>query len=150
MKKNKGAFSKYLNTRKPSETLSLLTLPFSMIYFEIFARIFVLEFPVDMGLVYVPFIAFTIGALLTVVSVFFGEKGRVRFTAIMLALFGFYYCFHSIYTSILHAIFSWRNLFLANAVTEFFGNMVTGVIVNSYMILIFFLPLILFLVFFVL
>jgi len=144
---SKGSVSKYLKTRKPSETLSLLTLPLAIIYCELFARLFVLEFPIDMGLIYVPFIGFAIGALLTIVAIFLGEKGRVRFTAIFLGIFGFYYCFHSIYTSILHAIFSWRNLFLANAITEFFGNLVTGVLVNSYMILIFFLPLILFLVF---
>ncbi len=139
--------STYLNTKKPSEVLSLLTLPLAFVLWEMAVRVFVFNFAIDIGLLFVPFTAFVLGTVFTAISQFFGKTGKTVFTIVVLAVGGFFSTAFCIYFKILRAFFSWRNLIFAEAVTDFFPNLVRGIIANFYMIIVCFLPLILFLVF---
>lgn len=127
--------------------LSLLTLPLSFLLWEITARFYMFGLAIDRGLLFVPAIGLVVGAIFTISSLFFGKKGRKVFTGIVLGVGGFYYSFYPLYYAILHSIFSWHSLSLANAVTEFWSVMLAGIIANFYMAVTAFLPLILFLIF---
>ena len=136
--KKQNKFSAFLNTKKPNELLSLLTLPLAAVFWEFAVRLFVFAFPIDIGLIFVPLISFTIGAALTALIL----------TVAVLTFGSFYTAFFSVYFNILRSIFSWQNLrFANNAISDFFSVIIDGVFANFYMIIISFLPLILFLVF---
>lgn len=127
----------------PLDILSLLVLPFSLLYMEILAKQRIFGSPFDQKFVYLGVFSAFMGFLLSALTMLLGGKGRRILTRVFLAALGVLFSFHVSYQNNFQTLFSWQTLGQAKDIVEFWKEALLAALGVWYLILAFFLPLVL-------
>ncbi len=124
-----------------------MVLPLTLLFLEIVAHIDLFGFTFGWETLFLPAISLGVGFLLALISFFLKPKAARIFTLLMQAVFGFIFSFYLVYYSIFHTFFSWQIVGMATDVTQFWREALFFILRSFYLILLGFLPLLLFAVF---
>ena len=129
---------------KAKDTVNILYLPVSLLFMEMLSKFRLFGSVFDDKFQYLLFLSLAMGFLMSAVAMLLPGRPRRIFYKTVLAVLAVWYSFHVSYHNNFHTFFSWQTLGQAADVTQFWKEAIVAVLGVWYIILLLFLPLVLF------
>ena len=122
----------------------ILFMPLSIFYLELITKIFGFEETYFLGSIFTMFFSLSIGLLFSLICSFFSPKTNRRIALISLIVLAVYFSFHFVYKDFFETFFSLVTTGEAGNFTQFLGESILATIQNIHVVILYFVPAIIF------